>query len=177
MVEKQVKGKVLRIVKGDITERETEAIVNPANNYLKHLGGVAGAIVKKGGSIIQEESDRFGYVETGQAVITSAGNLKAKYVIHAVGPKWGEGQEREKLASALKNSLFLANEYGLRSISVPAISSGIFGVPKELVAEVLISTAIDFLRERQTSIELIEFCLFDDETYEIFKEKLAQFFE
>ncbi len=168
MVEKVVKGKILRVVKGDITERDTEAIVNPANNYLKHGGGVAGAIVKKGGQIIQEECDKIGYVETGKAVITTAGALKAKYVIHAVGPRWGEGEEREKLSSAVLNSLKLATQYNLKSISFPAISAGIFGVPKEIVSEVLINTVYQFLKEENTSLEVVEFCLFDEDTYQKF---------
>ncbi|MCS7150048.1 MAG: macro domain-containing protein [Caldimicrobium sp.] len=172
MTEKIIRGKTLRIIRGDITERDCDAIVNPANNHLRHLGGVAGALVKKGGYVIQEESDKIGYVETGQAVITSAGKLRAKHIIHAVGPRWGEGNEREKLKSALIRSLDLASDYGLKSISIPAISSGIFGVPKDLVAEVLVTTAKNYFQEKETSLELIEFCLFDEETYEIFKSKL-----
>lgn len=168
MVERVVGGKILRVLQGDITERDTEAIVNPANNYLKHEGGVALAIVKKGGAIIQEESNKIGYVETGKAVITSAGNLKAKYVIHAVGPRWGEGEEREKLSSAVLSSLKLATQYNLRSISFPAISAGIFGVPKEIVSEVLLHTAYKFLKEEETSLEVVEFCLFDEDTYQKF---------
>ncbi|MEN3045299.1 MAG: macro domain-containing protein [Candidatus Hydrothermales bacterium] len=167
-VEKIIKDKILRVLKGDLTERDTDAIVNPANNYLKHGGGVAGAIVKKGGQIIQEESDRIGYVETGKAVITTAGALKAKYVIHAVGPKWGEGQEREKLASAVLSSLKLATQYNLESISFPAISAGIFGVPKEIVSEVLLNTAYDFLKKEETSLKVVEFCLFDEDSYQQF---------
>lgn len=168
MKEKVVGKKILRVLQGDITERDTEAIVNPANNYLKHGGGVAGAIVRKGGQIIQEESDKIGYVETGKAVITTAGALKAKYVIHAVGPRWGEGNEKEKLTSAVLSSLKLATQYGLKSISFPAISAGIFGVPKEIVAEVLVKTAYKFLKEENTSLEVVEFCLFDEDTYQKF---------
>ncbi|MCS7279968.1 MAG: macro domain-containing protein [Thermodesulfobacteriaceae bacterium] len=168
MVERVVKGKILRVLQGDITERDTEAIVNPANNYLRHEGGVAGAIVRKGGAIIQEESNKIGYVETGKAAITSAGTLKAKYVIHAVGPRWGEGEEREKLSSAVSNSLKLATQYNLRSISFPAISAGIFGVPKEIVSEVLLHTAYKFLKEEETTLEVVEFCLFDEDTYQKF---------
>jgi O-acetyl-ADP-ribose deacetylase (regulator of RNase III) len=94
MEEKIINGKTIRIMRGDITERDTEAIVNAANNYLKHGGGVAGAIVKKGGEIIQQESDKIGFVQTGSAAITTAGKLKAKYVIHAVGPRWGDSKKR-----------------------------------------------------------------------------------
>ncbi len=169
MQEKKVNGKTLRIMIGDITERNTDAIVNAANNYLKHGGGVAGAIVRKGGQIIQEESDRIGFVPTGSAAITTAGSLKAKYVIHAVGPKWGEGEEEEKLKNAVLSSLKLANDYKLKTISFPAISSGIYGCPKDMVAKVLINTVIEYLKNYDTTLEIIEFCLFDEESFRYFK--------
>ncbi len=159
------KGKKIRIVQGDITERDVDAIVNAANSHLKHGGGVAGAIVRKGGQIIQEESDRIGFVPVGSAAITGAGSLPCKAVIHAVGPRMGEGDEDNKLASAVKSSLKLASEKGFRSISLPAISSGIFGFPKDRCAHILIREAKRFVDENpDTSLELIEFCLFDDET-------------
>lgn len=169
MEEKKINGKTLRIMVGDITERDTDAIVNAANNYLKHGGGVALAIVKKGGAIIQQESDRIGFVPTGSAAITTAGALKAKYVIHAVGPKWGEGDEKNKLRTAVLSSLKIASEYRLKTISFPAISSGIYGVPKEIVARVLINTAVDYLKNETTTLQQIEFCLFDEDTYKYFK--------
>lgn len=170
MVERVIDGKKIRILKGDITEREVDAIVNAANNYLKHGGGVAGAIVKKGGSIIQEESDKIGFVPTGSAAITGAGSLKAKYVIHAVGPKWGEGEEEEKLRSAILSSLRLADSKGISSISFPAISSGIYGCPKDMVARVMVSATLEYLRDNpSTTLNEIEFCLFDDYTYSYFK--------
>ncbi|MFN4183004.1 MAG: macro domain-containing protein, partial [bacterium] len=122
-------GHIVKIVEGDITEEQVDAIVNAANSYLKHGGGVAGAIVRKGGKIIQEESDRIGYVPVGEVAITSAGALPAKKVIHAVGPRWGEGNENEKLRSAVWNSLKKAQEEQFQSISLPAISAGIFGFP------------------------------------------------
>ncbi|WP_353684928.1 macro domain-containing protein [Thermodesulfovibrio sp. 3907-1M] len=171
MQEKKINGKTLRIMIGDITERDTDAIVNAANNYLKHGGGVAGAIVRKGGQIIQEESDRIGFVPTGSAAITTAGSLKAKYIIHAVGPKWGESQEEEKLKNAVLSSLRLANDYKLKTISFPAISSGIYGCPKNMVAKVLINTAAEYLKNYNTTLELIEFCLFDEESFRYFKEE------
>lgn len=170
MIEKSINQIRLRILKGDITEREVDAIVNAANNYLKHGGGVAGAIVKKGGSIIQEESDKIGFVPTGSAAITTAGTLKAKHVIHAVGPKWGEGDEEEKLKSAVLSSLSLADSRNIKSISFPAISSGIYGCPKEMVARVMVSATLKYLMENpSTNLEEIEFCLFDDDTYGYFK--------
>lgn len=169
MEEKNIMNKKIRIMIGDITERETDAIVNAANSYLKHGGGVAEAIVKKGGQIIQDESDKIGYVPTGSAAITTAGALKSKYVIHAVGPIWGQGQEEEKLRNAVLNSLKIADEYNLKSLSFPAISSGIYGCPKDMVARILIGTAVEYLKKENTTLEVIEFCLFDEETYRYFK--------
>ncbi|HQA03618.1 MAG TPA: macro domain-containing protein [Thermodesulfovibrio thiophilus] len=170
MEEKIINGKIIRIMIGDITDRDSDAIVNAANNHLKHGGGVAGAIVRKGGKIIQEESDKIGFVPTGSAAITTAGSLKAKYVIHAVGPIWGEGNEEEKLKNAVLNSLKIANEKQLKSISFPAISSGIYGCPKYMVARVLLNSVIEYLNNA-TSIETVEFCLFDEETYRYFKQE------
>lgn len=171
MEEKKINDRVLRIMMGDITERDTDAIVNAANNYLKHGGGVAGAIVKKGGYIIQEESDRIGFVPTGEAAITKAGALEAKYVIHAVGPIWGEGDEDKKLKNAVLNSLNKAEEYGLKSISFPAISSGIYGCPKDFVAEILIKTAVEYMKKEVSCLETVEFCIYDEDTYRYFKKE------
>ena len=95
----------VRIIRGDLTEASVDAIVNAANSHLRHGGGVAGAIVRKGGSIIQIESDRIGYVPVGECAVTTAGALSAKYVIHTVGPRWGEGDEETKLRSAVRNTL------------------------------------------------------------------------
>lgn len=171
MEEKRIYNKILKLLIGDITERDTDAIVNAANNYLKHGGGLAAAIVRKGGSIIQEESNKIGFVPTGSSAITKAGSLKAKYIIHAVGPKWGEGDEELKLKSAVLSSLSMAEKYQLRSISFPAISSGIYGCPKDLVAKVLLNAAIEYFSKGQSSIEIIEFCVFDEDTYRYFKEE------
>jgi O-acetyl-ADP-ribose deacetylase (regulator of RNase III) len=119
-------GKILKLVQGDITIEEVDAIVNAANSHLKHGGGVAGAIVRKGGLVIQEESDKIGYVPVGEVALTTAGGLPARYVIHAVGPRWGEGDEDNKLKNAVLNSLKLATKENFQSVSLPAISSGIF---------------------------------------------------
>src|SRR5215467_14112323 len=119
--------KIIRLVKGDITERKVDVIVNAANSYLKHGAGVAGAIVRKGGAIIQQESDKIGYVQVGSAVITTSGKLPCNAVIHTVGPRMGEGNEDSKLRKAVQSSLKLAADQGFKSISMPAISSGILG--------------------------------------------------
>jgi O-acetyl-ADP-ribose deacetylase len=163
---------VLRLVKGDITERKVDAIVNAANSYLQHGGGVAAAIAKKGGPVIQEESDMIGFTPVGASVITGAGNLPARFVIHTVGPRMGEGDEDNKLKKALAGALSLASEKNLKSISLPAISSGTYGFPKERCAKILISGALDFLKTRlESTLELIEFCIYDNLTLGYFKKE------
>jgi O-acetyl-ADP-ribose deacetylase (regulator of RNase III) len=173
--EHKINGKTLRLVLGDITERETDAVVNAANSHLQHGGGVAGAIVRKGGQIIQEESDKIGFVPVGNAAITVAGKLPAKFVIHAVGPRMGEGDEDNKLKSAVLSSLSLASEKGLKSISMPAISSGIFGFPKDRCAMILVGEAVNYIKKNPgSSLELIEFCIYDDLTARFFKKEFEK---
>jgi O-acetyl-ADP-ribose deacetylase len=163
--------KIVRLVKGDITERKVDVIVNAANSNLKHGAGVAGAIVRKGGSIIQQESDKIGYVPVGSAVITTSGNLPCNAVIHTVGPRMGQGNEDNKLRKAVQSCLRLATDKGFKSISMPAISSGIFGFPKDKCAKILLDETKSFLENNHnnTSIKMIEFCIFDDETLRYFK--------
>jgi O-acetyl-ADP-ribose deacetylase (regulator of RNase III) len=160
-------NKTIKIIHGDITLDTTDAIVNAANSHLKHGGGVALAIVRRGGSIIQQESDKIGYVPTGSAAITTGGKLNAKYVIHAVGPIWGEGDEENKLRSAVKSALQIAEDNKLNSISMPAISSGIFGFPKDKAAHIIFKTAVDFLKNSHY-IKEIHFCNIDILTCELF---------
>jgi O-acetyl-ADP-ribose deacetylase (regulator of RNase III) len=160
---------VIRLVQGDITLAQTDAIVNAANEYLQHGGGVAAAIVRRGGRVIQEESDRIGHCAEGQAVVTGGGALAARYVIHAVGPRGGDPQGDEKLASAVVSSLRRAEELSLAGISLPAISSGIFGFPRDRCAQILLDTAGKHLtRHPQSSLRQIDFVLFDDETADVF---------
>jgi O-acetyl-ADP-ribose deacetylase len=155
-------NKILRLVNGDITERNVDVIVNAANSYLKHGGGV-----------IQEESDRIGggFVPVGSSVITSAGKLPCKAVIHTVGPRMGEGDEDNKLLRAVQSTLALAAEKEFKSISIPAISSGIFGFPKDKCAKILVQESERFLGQNNNtcSIDIIEFCIFDNETLDCFK--------
>lgn len=163
--EHKVGDRTVRLVQGDITERDTDAIVNAANAYLQHGGGVAGAIVRRGGQVIQDESDKIGFTPVGHAVLTSAGKLSAKFIIHAVGPRMGEGDEDNKLRNAVLNSLLLASQKGLHSISMPAISSGIFGFPKDRCARILVREAGTFIKKQTgSSVQLIEFCIYDDLT-------------
>ena len=168
-----INNRVLELVEGDITEMKTDAIVNAANAQLILGGGVAGALRRKGGPKIQEECSKAGGTFIGGAVITGGGNLKAKYVIHAVGPRMGEGNENEKLKNATLNSLKLADENNIKSISFPAISTGIFGFPIRRCAEIMLRTVIDYLNGR-TGIEKVVFCLFSRPDYEIFENQLRQ---
>ena len=168
-----VGNSVLELVEGDITEMETDAIVNAANAQLIMGGGVAGAIKKKGGPKIQAECNKIGGTFVGGAVITTGGNLKAKHVIHAVGPRMGEGNEDEKLKNATLNSLKLADENKLKSLSFPAVSAGIFGFPIERCAEIMLKTSIDYLKG-QTGLERVVFCLFGRGSYQVFEKRLKQ---
>ena len=163
---------IVELVQGDITELDVDAIVNAANEYLVLGSGVAGAIKRKGGPSIQDECDRIGGTFVGGAVITGGGNLKARHVIHAVGPRMGEGKEDEKLENAVHNSLKVAEENGLRTIAFPAISTGIFGFPKERCAEIMKRTVMEYFRvTKSTSIERVYICLYDERTLDIFRRK------
>jgi len=161
----------IKLKQGDITVMEVDAIVNAANAQLILGGGVAGAIRKKGGPTIQEECNKIGGTFVGGAVITTGGNLKAKHVIHAVGPRMGEGQEEEKLKNATLNSLKLMDERGLTSIAFPAISTGIFGYPIHKCAKIMISTTKEYL-ESDTQIKEVIFCLYSSSDYEVFDKTL-----
>jgi O-acetyl-ADP-ribose deacetylase (regulator of RNase III) len=167
----KINNTFLELTQGDITDQTTDAIVNAANAALQLGGGVAGAIRRKGGPKIQEECNKIGRIHVGGAVITTGGNLKAKYVVHAVGPIYGEENEDTKLKDATLNSLILANKKNLKSIAFPAISTGIFGFPKERCATIMLSTIIAYLEE-STNLENVVFCLYDQETFEIFKNTL-----
>jgi O-acetyl-ADP-ribose deacetylase len=158
----------IRLISGDLTEAPVDAIVNAANSHLSHGGGVAGAIVSKGGHIIQEESDRIGFVPVGQCAMTTGGNLNARYVIHAVGPRWGEGDEDAKLRSAVAATLRTAAEKGFRSIAMPAISAGIFGFPKDRCARIMIEEISAFAGGEETSISEIDLYIIDPDLIEFF---------
>lgn len=178
MKEYRYKNIMINIVKGDITEIEADAIVNAANKYLKHGGGVAAAIVNRGGAIIQRESNKiiaeYGPLEVGEAVSTSAGELKAKKVIHTVGPIYGEGWEREKIIKAVINCLRLADGIGLRSIAFPAISTGIYRVPVELAADAMIDGIFEYIDKNTSNIEKIILVLYTSKVYDTFLNKLKR---
>lgn len=171
----QLEGTQLDLVEGDITELEVDAIVNPANEELQLGGGVAGAIREKGGASIQEECDRIGSTPVGTAVITGGGKLKAGHVIHAVGPRMGEGDEDRKLQSAVRSSLALADRHGFLTIALPAISTGVFGFPVDRCARILLTEVYRYL-QGGTKIERVAVVLWGDEIFEIFKRELRRGF-
>jgi O-acetyl-ADP-ribose deacetylase (regulator of RNase III) len=171
-----IKGRQIVLLQGDITEMDTDAIVNAANKDLILGAGVAGAIRTKGGPAIQEQCTRIGGAPVGGAAITTGGNLKAKYVIHAVGPRMGEGDEERKLADATRNSLALAHEKGLASISFPAVSTGIFGFPKDLCARIMLATTAETLKKEETSLQEVVFCLWGEETLGVFQDAAKELF-
>jgi O-acetyl-ADP-ribose deacetylase (regulator of RNase III) len=167
----QVNHSEIELIQSDITESNTDAIVNPANDQLILGAGVAGAIRIKGGVSIQEECRIIGHCPVGSAVITGAGNLKTRHVIHAVGPRQGEGDEETKLKNATLNSLKVADENNSKSITFPAISTGIFGFPLDACARIMLTTTKDYLTD-STKIERVVFALFDDESFKAFEDQL-----
>lgn len=169
----EINGRSLELLQGDITELDTDGIVNAANAQLILGGGVAGAIRTKGGPSIQEECNKVGPIQVGQAAITGAGRLKAKYVIHAVGPRMGEGNEDQKLLSATLSALRLADQHGLKSIAFPAISTGIFGFPVERCARIMLGAVMDYLRG-DTGLDRVVFCLFGQDSYNAFQAALRE---
>lgn len=159
----------IELVEGDITALSRDAIVNPSNTNLILGAGVSGAIARAGGPSIQEEMSAIGGCPVGGAVATGAGSLQARYVIHAVGPRMGEGEEDEKLRSATVESLRRAEELKISSIAFPAISTGIFGFPVDRCAKIMVTACWSHLNsDKDVSLSNITFCLFGKETCEIF---------
>lgn len=168
-------GQSLQIAQGDITLENVDAIVNAANEHLQHGGGVAWAIVRRGGDVIQDESDEWirkhGLVTHSHPAWTSGGDLPAKYIIHAVGPVWGDGNEDAKLASAVTGSLRVADELKCKSISMPAISTGIFGFPKDRAAGIMFKSINTYFGAKgDSSLKLARVVLFDKTTADAFLE-------
>jgi O-acetyl-ADP-ribose deacetylase (regulator of RNase III) len=166
---------VLELVEGDITQQDTEALVNAANESLRVGGGVDGAINRAGGPKIQEEARKIGHCPTGQAVITTGGNLKAKYVIHTVGPIYRDGRhgESELLASAYRESLKTASANGIKSLAFPSLSTGVYGYPVPDAARVALKTVKDYLTGHP-EIQLVRFVLFGQPTFAAFAEALQE---
>jgi O-acetyl-ADP-ribose deacetylase (regulator of RNase III) len=169
---------MLEVIKGDITKIAVDAIVNAANSSLMGGGGVDGAIHRAGGPAILEECKKIvarqGGCKTGEAVITTGGNLPAKFVIHTVGPIWYGGHQNEQtlLANCYKNSLRLAVENGCRTIAFPNISTGVYRFPKEEAAHIAVQTVHAFLQSR-SEIEKVIFVCFDDENFQFIQKELG----
>lgn len=179
-MEVKVNGNIFRLVVGDITRQKTEAIVNAANGTLLGGGGVDGAIHKAAGPKLLEECRKIrqedlkgAYLPTGQVVITNGYNLYAKYVIHTVGPVWkgNTDNEEELLAQCFRNSLELAQKHGIKSISFPAISTGVYRFPVKLAAAISVQTVYDFLQDHQFGE--VDIVLFSENDYEFFKMALG----
>jgi O-acetyl-ADP-ribose deacetylase (regulator of RNase III) len=163
----------IQLVQGDLTEERVDAIVNAANSHLQHGGGVAGAISRRGGPQIQAESDAWvrlhGPVSHPRPAYTGAGKLPCRYVIHAVGPVWGEGQEDAKLHDAVNGALELAGQLSLVSVAFPAISTGIFGFPKERAAQIILETIRSyFVYQVGSKVRLVRIVLIDSATLAAF---------
>ncbi len=169
----QINNSWVELIQGDITESSADAIVNAANSDLALGAGVAGAIRIKGGPSIQEECDVLRHCPVGQAVITGAGQLKARYVVHAVGPRRGESDAEAKLQGATLHSLKRADEYNIQSIAFPAISTGVFGFPVEACAQIMLGTVARYLAGK-TGIDLVQFSLFDTSTFQVFSTELEK---
>ncbi len=164
----------IEILKGDITECAAEAIVNAANTELVLGSGVAGAIRKNGGPAIQSECDGIGPIPLGEAAVTGAGNLGARFVIHAAGMHPGGRVSKESLENSTRNSLLRAEKKGVETIAFPAIGTGVGGYPLTQCAEVMLGITSEYLQNEAKIIEKIYFILFDDSTYEIFKDTLQR---
>jgi O-acetyl-ADP-ribose deacetylase (regulator of RNase III) len=177
----QVGGAVLELVEGDITKQDTEAIVNAANNSLLGGGGVDGAIHRAGGPEILAECRELGGCATGDAKITTGGRLKARYVIHTVGPVyWREGAEQaaELLASAYRRSLEVAMENRVRSVAFPSISTGAYGYPLEEAAPIALRTVGDFVAsQKEDGLQLVRFVLFGRQAYQVYQRALSGLME
>ncbi len=171
----QIDGSILELVEGDVTLQETEAIVNAANTGLRGGGGVDGAIHRAGGPQIMEECRRIGGCPTGEARITSGGRLKAKYVIHAVGPVYSGGKHGEAalLASAYRSSLVLASQHSVKSLTFPSLSTGAYGYPLKEAASIALNTVIEYLKECP-GIDLVRFVLFGQAAYDTYQRALEQ---
>ena len=179
-MEVKINQATISLVQGDITRQSLDAIVNAANSSLMGGGGVDGAIHRAGGPRILEECKKIvarqGRLPTGKAVITTGGNLPAKYVIHTVGPVWhgGSANEDQLLASAYRESLLVAEKHKLKSLAFPSISTGAYGYPVDMAAKVAVQTVAAFLKNEAFSVREVRFVLFDSTTYETYARALQE---
>lgn len=169
-----ISGAAIELAEGDITTQAVDAIVNAANSGLAGGGGVDGAIHRAGGKSIMEECRKLGGCPTGGAKITSAGNLPARFVVHAVGPVYMDGRcgEAQLLADAYRNSLAIARERGLKTVAFPSLSTGAYGYPIKEAAHIALSTTIEYLQKHPDAFEVVRFVLFDAKTFATFETEL-----
>lgn len=174
-MEKLINNCKVELIRGDITEQAVDAIVNAANNSLRGGGGVDGAIHRRGGRVIDEECAKLGWCDTGDAKITSGGNLPAKYVIHTVGPIWrgGNNREAELLSSCYRRSLEIARENKLKTIAFPSISTGAYGYPIAEAATIALKTIVDEI-EKKNELDLVRMVLFSEEDFEVYKNAFSR---
>jgi O-acetyl-ADP-ribose deacetylase (regulator of RNase III) len=173
MVEKAIGDKMMRLVKADITKLEVDAFVHDITEDLKLGSGFGSAIQQRGGIVIQKELDELGHLDVGEAVITQAGILKAEYIIHANGPKFKEEDEAGKLRNAVKSSLRLADEKGMKRIAFPAIGTGVYQVPMDLCAQVMVDTVAEHLGNGSTLDEVL-FVVQDTREFKPFEAKMKE---
>jgi O-acetyl-ADP-ribose deacetylase (regulator of RNase III) len=173
MVEKRVGDRVIRLVKGDITEMEVDAFVHDITEDLKLGSGFGGAIQQRGGIIIQKELDEFGHLPVGEAVITQAGILKAEYIIHTNGPKFKEEDEEGKLRSAVKAVLRIADDKGIKRLAIPPIGTGLYQVPMDLCARVLVDTVSEHL-SNGSGVDEVLLVVQDTREYKPFEAKFQE---
>ena len=172
-----IKATEIKIIQGDITELEVTAIVNAANNKLVMGGGVAGAIKKKGGKIIEEEAVKKGPIKIGEAVFTQAGSLPAKYVIHAATMGMDFKTDEDKIRESCKNALRLAEELKIKSIAFPALGCGVGGFPLLAAAKIMAQEVMKHLRENKSALQEIIFCLYDKEAYDVFNKGVFSYMD
>lgn len=174
---KLANGIQLQLVQGDITEESVDAIVNAANEHLQHGGGVAAAIAKAGGPVIQRQSNQWvqehGPIAHDRPAVTDGGDLPCRYLIHVVGPRWGEGKEAVKLRQAVDSALSMAEEKGCHSIALPAISTGIFGYPVEEAATVIIEAIVSYAQQIEGgTLKQVRITIIDEPTLNQFRQAL-----
>jgi O-acetyl-ADP-ribose deacetylase (regulator of RNase III) len=175
-MEARIDDATLELVQGDITEQDLDAIVNAANSGLRGGGGVDGAIHRAGGPEIMSECRKIGGCPTGEAVITTGGELHADHVIHAVGPRYRDGnsEEEEKLAGAYRRSLEVAREHDLRTVAFPSLSTGAYGYPIAEAARVALRTVMEYLQNNSQAFDLVRFVLFTESDYETYAAALTE---
>ncbi len=177
LFEREINNKKFMLVKNSIIEEKVDAVVNPANEHLAHGGGVAGLISRAGGPEIQDESNKKAPISTGQSVYTTAGTLPYKYILHTVGPIWrgGSAGEAGLLKSAVATALELADRLELKSVSMPSISTGIFGYPLEPAIKIIVGAIFEFL-ETGSTVEEVHLCDFSGEKAAEIKEIITKNF-